>query len=59
MTDYQSFSVKIRQSTAADAEKLEKKLDQLWIAGIFTIAEMIRLDLMICDLPITGLEVTA
>ena len=48
-TNYQSFRDKIREADPADAPKLEKALDRLWDAGIFTVAEFQRLDALICN----------
>ena len=49
-TNYQAFRERIRKAqTIEDVQRLEKSLDILWGAGIFTVPQFCGLDGHICD----------
>lgn len=49
-TNYKSFRERIRKAaTIEDVQRLEKSLNNLWGAGIFTVSQFCGLDGHICD----------
>ena len=49
-TNYASMTARINKATTLESiEKLDKSLDRLYNAGIFTVSELQRLDAKLCD----------